>query len=107
MFIKAYACGLFNATDCKTFAETVNNFFIPSLQTIVIGLAAIFLLVGAIQYVTSGTEKDGAKTAQATLTNAAIGLVIALIVVVILNVVRNIVGNDGVQQPQPIVEVGE
>ena len=107
MFITAYAqsCQLFNATGCKTFQDTVNNFAIPTIQTIVIGLAAIFLLVGAIQYVTSGTEKDGAKKAQETLTNAAIGLVIALIVVVILNIIRGVVGNTGVQTGQTVVEV--
>ena len=58
-------------------------------------MAAIFVLISAIQYITSGAEeKADTKKAQATLTNAAIGLIIALLLVVILNVVKTIVGRE-------------
>jgi hypothetical protein len=87
------ACELFDATSCTNIVSFINAFLIPTLQTIIVGLAAIFILVSAIQYIISGAEeKADTKKAQATLTNAAIGLVIALLVVVVLNVVKTIVG---------------
>jgi len=88
-------CALFQGTDCKTFADTIERFLLPTMQAIVIGLAVIYLLYGAIQYIISAGEEKATKAATATLTNAAIGLAIALLVVVIIQVLRSVLGSSG------------
>jgi hypothetical protein len=86
------ACGIFDGTGCKTFNETVLSFILPTMQAITIGVAIIYLLYGAIMYITSAGEEKATKTATATLTNAAIGMAIALLVVVIIQVLKNALG---------------
>ncbi len=85
-------CAIFDGTGCTTFNATILQFVLPTMQAIVIGISIIYLLYGAIQYVTSAGEEKATKTATATLTNAAIGLSIALLVVVIIQVLRNVLG---------------
>jgi len=85
-------CGLFKGTGCQNFNETILNFILPTMQAITIGLAIIFLLYGAIQYILSAGEEKATKAATATLTNAAIGMVIALLIVVIIQVLQNLLG---------------
>lgn len=83
-------CTIFAGTGCKTFSETIGNFILPTMQAIVIGISIIFLLVGAIQYITSAGDEKNAKLAKETLTNAAIGLAIALLVVMIITVLKSV-----------------
>ena len=90
--LNVQACGLFNGVNCKTFNETILSFVLPTMQAIVIGIAIIYLLYGAIQYIISAGEEKATKAATGTLTNAAIGLVIALLVVVIIQVLKQVVG---------------
>lgn len=86
------ACGIFDGTGCTTFNQTILDFVLPTMQAIVIGLAIIYLLYGAIQYIISAGEEKATKAATATLTNAAIGLAIALLVVVIIQILKNVLG---------------
>lgn len=88
------ACGLFDSKDCTTFQDTVQKFILPSMQAIAIGIAIIYLLYGAIQYITSAGDEKSTKTATATLTNAGIGLAVALLVVVIIQVFLSVLGSD-------------
>lgn len=90
--VLAVSCEIFNGTGCTTFADTIEKFILPTMQAIVIGIAIIYLLYGAIQYVISAGEEKATKAATATLTNAAIGLAIALLVIVIIQVLRNALG---------------
>ena len=83
-------CKIFNGTGCSGFSQVIGDFAIPTMQAIVIGIAIIFLLYGAIQYITSAGDEKAAKIAQQTLTNAAIGLAIALLVVMIMSVLKSV-----------------
>lgn len=92
------ACAIFNPNFCSTFNDTILKFVLPTMQAIVIGLAIIYLLIGAIQYIMSAGEEKATKTATATLTNAAIGMAIALLVVLIIQVLKQVLGaSSGVQ----------
>ena len=84
-------CTIFNGSGCTGFSQVIGNFAIPTMQAIVIGFAIIYLLMGAIQYITSAGDEKAAKVAQQTLTNAAIGLAIALLVVMIMSVFKSVV----------------
>ena len=86
----AAGCQIFQGQDCKTFSELIGSFVLPTMQAIVIGIAIIYLLMGAIQYITSAGDEKAAKVAQTTLTNAAIGLAIALLVVMIMQVLKSV-----------------
>ena len=85
-------CRLFNGSGCTNFNDTILLFVLPTMQAITIGLAIIFLLYGAIQYILSAGEEKATKAATAMLTNAAIGMVIALLIVVIIQVLQNLLG---------------
>lgn len=95
MLIVNAACTTFDATGCTKFTDLMTDFLLPTLQAIVIVVAVIYLLYGAIQYITSAGEEKQAKQATTTLTNAVIGLIIALLIVVFLNVIKSIVGVTG------------
>jgi len=87
-------CKIFNGSGCTNFNQLVLEFVLPSMQAITIGIAIIFLLYGAIQYILSAGEEKATKAATAALTNAAIGMVIALLIVVIIQVLQNILGGS-------------
>lgn len=86
----AAGCQIFQGQSCKTFSSLIGDFVLPTMQAIVIGIAIIYLLMGAIQYITSAGDEKAAKVAQTTLTNAAIGLAIALLVVMIMQVLKSV-----------------
>ena len=84
------SCKIFVGTGCTSFSDLIGAFVLPTMQAIVIGVAIIYLLMGAIQYITSAGDEKAAKVAQTTLTNAAIGLAIALLVVMIMQVLKSV-----------------
>ncbi len=86
----AVGCQIFDGGSCSTFSSLIGDFVLPTMQAIVIGIAIIYLLMGAIQYITSAGDEKAAKVAQTTLTNAAIGLAIALLVVMIMQVLKSV-----------------
>jgi len=90
----AQACGLFDSSNCDTFSKSIQSFILPSMRAIAIGIAIIYLLYGAIQYITSAGDEKATKAATGTLTNAAIGLAVALLVVMIIQVFLSVLGTD-------------
>lgn len=89
------------ATTCGAFQFNCNSIIGPTgyltavLSTIVtLGwiTAAIFLAVGAIQYITSAGDKGKATEAKQTLTNALIGIVILLVIGSVLTMVSGFFG---------------
>jgi hypothetical protein len=93
MFIvsAAASCGAFQFGGC-TSVTGATGYLTEILTTIVtIGwiVAAIFLAVGAIQYITSAGDKVKATEAKQTLTNALIGIVILLLIGSILTLVSS------------------
>lgn len=85
-------CKIFNGSGCTTFNQMILEFVLPSMQAITIGIAIIYLLYGAIQYIVSAGDDKATQAATKALTNAAIGMVIALLIVVIIQVLQNILG---------------
>jgi len=59
------------------------------------GIACLIMLVwGGIQYLSAGSDKEGAVKAQKTLTYAIGGLVLSLSAWIILNLLGNFLGVD-------------
>ncbi len=79
MIEKAYAISLFegvNTSDISGVTKLLTNAIL--IASMAAGsVAVIFIIVGAIQYITSGGG-DGIKKAKTTLTMAVVGLVVAL-----------------------------
>ncbi len=53
-------------------------------------VAVIFIIVGGIQYSTSGGSEDKTRTAKSTITNAVIGLIVTILAFVIVNFVISV-----------------
>ncbi len=91
--VGANECGAF-AFRCS--AVVGNDGYLTAILETVLFLgwiiAAIFLAVGAIQYITSAGDKVKATEAKGTLTNALIGIVILLVIGSILTIVSNVFG---------------
>ncbi|NBO17403.1 MAG: hypothetical protein EBV07_00710 [Proteobacteria bacterium] len=85
-------CKIFNGSGCTNFNQLILEFVLPSMQAVTIGIAIIYLLYGAIQYILAAGDEKASKVATGALTNAAIGMVIALLIVVIIQVLQNILG---------------
>jgi len=90
-------------TDCGAFAFKCtgiigdNGYLTAVLETMLfLGwiIAAIFLAIGAIQYITSAGDKTKATDAKGTLTNALIGIVILLVIGSILTIISNVFGGS-------------
>ena len=91
---KAYAaCGAFDFTTCTKVVDQTSGYLNAALASILFiswAIAAIFLAVGAIQYITSAGDKNKAGDAKQTLTNTLIGIVVILSISGILSVIGNI-----------------
>lgn len=56
----------------------------------IVGLVAVaFIIVGAIQYMTSQGSPDGTAKAQSTIVNALIGLIIAIVAIAFVSFIGN------------------
>ncbi len=79
-------------------AGTALNTIIKNTITIIFTVAALlvlaFLIFGAIQWITSGGDKEKVKTARGTIVHALIGLVVLALAFFIVRVVGQIVGFD-------------
>lgn len=64
------------------------------------GLAVIFLIVGGIQYMTSGGDDEKAKKARKMIVNAIIGIAIIFAATFILNIVEGLLVGGGIT-PNP------
>ncbi len=57
-------------------------------------LVLVFLIVGAIQWLTSGGDKGKIENAQKRMTNAVVGLVILSVVVAVFTLIEQFLGID-------------
>lgn len=69
-------------------------------------LAFIFLILGGIQWITSGGDKAGMEAARNKITHAIVGLIIvgaswAIMILVQQFLGINIIGNEGFNLPKP------
>lgn len=86
-----------NALNGTNF-EPITDFYIQGLVSTALNLALIFgvlvsfffLILGAIQWVTSGGDKEGLSKAQKKITGALVGLVILFSVFAIGYLIQNI-----------------
>lgn len=90
--IVAQACGVFVFGDCSTIT-TLLKAILDSVLSIGWVIAAMFLAIGALQYITSTGDKQKATDAKTTLTNALIGIVILLSLGAIFTLAQNIFGS--------------
>jgi hypothetical protein len=103
MFIVSAAeCSAFQFGGCTT--VTGDTGYLTAILSTIVTLgwvvAAIFLAVGAIQYITSAGDKGKATEAKTTLTNALIGIVILLLIGSILTLVGNLfTGGTAIKVP--------
>ncbi len=73
-------------------AETILKAIQTWLTTIVGIIAAIFLIVGGLMYITAGGDQNRIAAAKATLTNAVIGIIIILLANSIIYIIRMALG---------------
>ncbi len=78
--------GLKGPSSLSGLITTVTNL----LLGIAGAVAVIFIIVGGIQYATSGGSEDKTRTAKSTITNAVIGLIITILAFVIVNFVISV-----------------
>ena len=55
-------------------------------------IGAVFIIVGGIQYMTSGGSEDGVKTAKAKIIGGLIGIAIVLLAYAVVNIVGSFFG---------------
>jgi len=80
----------------KTLDQLIANAFVVLFAAVAV-IAIGFLVVGGIQYMTSGGDKMGVQAAQGKITGAIIGLIVALGSYLIVNqvVCIGILGKSG------------
>jgi hypothetical protein len=89
---QAAACGAFVFNDCQTIPTYINA-VLSSILSIGWVVAAIFLAVGALQYITSAGDKNKATDAKTTLTNALIGIVVLLSIGLVFTLAQSLFGS--------------
>jgi len=71
-------------------------------------LAFLFLIMGGIQWITSGGDKAGMESARNKITHAIVGLIIVGAAWAIMTLVQsflgiNIIGSTGIDLPKPFI----
>lgn len=78
-----------NESDITSLIHNITNWL-----TIAVGIVAVvFIIISAIQMITSSGEAEKVKKAQRTLIYSVIGLVVAILANVIIGLVFNIADN--------------
>lgn len=92
--------GLFRITDVGTLISAI-----VSVLLLIAALAAfLYLVLGGIQWITSGGDKAGMEAARNKITQAIVGLVIVAASYAIMLLVSQFLGisiQDGIRIPQP------
>jgi hypothetical protein len=81
------------ATNPDTFtdiAQRVTNIML----TAVAALSVIFLLYGALQFITSRGDSERAERARNTISHTIVGIIIAILAYAIVNVVYNLITRE-------------
>lgn len=73
------------------------SWIIIVLTSIGVIASLIFLILGAIKWITSGGDKDKLENARRTIIFSIIGLVVVLLSVMIMNFIGNILGINVLQ----------
>lgn len=87
-----FAITLFDGVDTFSLGG-VTTLFTNAAQILmgfVAALSVIFIIVGGIQYITSGGNPSGQETAKKTITYAIGGLVLALSTTAIINLLNTL-----------------
>lgn len=94
MFTAHAGCAAFDFANCSTVLGPSGYLTAISSSVLSIGwiVAAIFLAVGALQYITSAGDKVKATDAKTTLTNALIGIVVLLSIGAIFTLAQSLFG---------------
>lgn len=86
--------GLFGTQPGQITIATILATFLR-ISLVVAGiLLLIYLVIGGIQWLTSGGEKAALESARGRLTNAFIGLLIIVLVLVIIDLINRVLGLD-------------
>lgn len=86
--------GIFGIQPGETTIATILATFLR-ISLLVAGiLLLIYLVIGGIQWLTSGGEKAALESARGRLTNAFIGLMIIVLVLVIIDLINRVLGLD-------------
>jgi len=93
---------LFNITDLGQLISAV----VGTLLILAALLAFLFLLMGGLQWITSGGDKASMETARNKITHAIVGLIIVGAAWAIMMLVQNflgvnIIGSQGINLPKP------
>lgn len=84
------------AQDLSTLMAGLINFFLVTVGI----LALVYMMWGAVSWVTSGGDKDKLQKAQARIRSAVIGIFMAIVVLVLFNAVFSIAfPNTGIITP--------
>lgn len=76
------------------FLSNLLTLAISAIVSLGILAALIFLILGGIQWITSGGDKTGVENARKTIIYAIVGLVVIIFSLVIIRIVGTIVGSD-------------
>lgn len=77
--------------------NTIINFALNLLITIGIVAAVIFLLLGAVKWITSGGDKAKVEAARGTITYAIVGLLVIVFSIAIIRIVGEVIGSPALQ----------
>jgi hypothetical protein len=86
---------LFNGVPATPGLNDIRTVLTNAIQILAFGvggLAVIFIIVGGIQYITSGGSPDRVATAKKTITYAIIGVLMSLSITVIISSIHGIFG---------------
>lgn len=72
------------------------NFVTNLVLFIGVAITVIFLIIGGIQYIASGGDKEGATKARNMITNAVIGFIVVIAAWAIRTIVQNLLGATNV-----------
>lgn len=92
--VYASTCTAFSFAGCKEIRETLLA-GINTATSIALIVAAIFMVIGAIKFITSSGDKGKADEAKNLLTNVLIGIAVILSINIFFGVVTSLFSGGG------------
>lgn len=80
-----------NTTDLKSVSTLITTITQYAIDLIMI-ICIIFVIIGGIQYITSGGNQEQAQKAKSTLTYAIIGFILVLAATLIVKDFKGLIG---------------
>ena len=85
-------------TTEQGFGMLINNLI--TFATYAAGIALLgYLVYGGISWIVAGGNEDQVETAQKTVSNAVIGIVIVVAAIIITQILGNVLGFENILQP--------